>query len=67
METYKLKFTKVQLEMFRLFCVKAGEKLSQNKVAKLLQVSPTAVAKSLPLDFLKISKSKEMNLNLIQL
>ncbi len=69
MEIYKLKFTQLQMEMFRLLCIKAGDKLSQNKIAKLLKVSPTAVAKSLPKlnDLIKINKSKEMNLNLIQL
>jgi len=66
MDTYKLKFTKLQMEIFRLFCIKTGEKLNQRQIAKLLQVSPTAIAKSLPLleknNLLKIKKHKEMNL-----
>jgi predicted nucleotidyltransferase len=71
METYKLKFTQLQLEIFRLFCVKAGEKLNQRQIAKLLNVSPTAIAKALPVlekeELIKVSKSKEMNLNIVEL
>lgn len=71
MDIYKLKFTKLQLEIFRLFCIKAGTKLNQRKISKLLKVSPTAIAKSLKLlekEFLiKKEKNKEMNLNLVEL
>ncbi len=71
MEIYKQKFTKLQNEIFSLLCFKAGEKLNQRKIAKLLRVSPTAVAKSLYLlekeSLIKIEREKEINLNLISL
>lgn len=57
------------MEIFRLLCVKAGAKLSQRQVAKLLKVSPTAVAKALPLlknaRMAKVEKGN--NLNLVEL
>lgn len=66
METYKLKFTKLQREIFRLLCIKTGEKINQSQTAKLLKVSPTAIAKSLPKlekeNLITIERSKEMNL-----
>lgn len=71
METYKLKFTKVQVEIFRLLCIKAGEKINQNQLARILSVSPTAIAKSLPLleqeNIIKLHKSRTMNLTQIEL
>ena len=71
MDAYELKFTQLQLKIFRLFCVKTGEKLNQRQIAKFLNVTPTAIAKSLPLlekeKLLVIKKSKEMNLNLVEL
>src|SRR3989344_7294918 len=69
METYKQKFTRLQSEIFSLFCFKAGEKLSQRTIAKFLKVSPTAIAKVLPLlekeGLIKIEKGKNINLNFI--
>ena len=69
--TYKLQFTVLQQEIFRLLCIKTGNKLSQRKIAGLLDVSATAVGKSVALlekeKLIKISKSAEMNLNLIEL
>ena len=71
MDTYKLKFTQLQMEIFRLLCVKAGEQLNQRRVAKFLKVSPTAVAKALPPlekeGLAKITRSRNMNLTLIEL
>ncbi len=49
MDIYKIKFTVLQLEIFRLFCIKTGARLNQRQVAKLLHVTPTAIAKALPL------------------
>jgi|SRR3989338_7828949 len=49
MDVYKLKFTILQLEIFKLFCVKSGQQISQRQISKYLGVSPTAIAKSLPL------------------
>ena len=47
MEIYKLKFTQLQNEIFRVLCIKTGEKMSQRQIAKILKVSPTAVSKSI--------------------
>lgn len=46
MDIYKLKFTKLQNELFRLLCIRAGSSLSQREMARLLKVSPTAVGKA---------------------
>ncbi|MBI2207874.1 nucleotidyltransferase domain-containing protein [Candidatus Woesearchaeota archaeon] len=66
MDMYKQKFTKLQNEIFRLFCIKAGISLNQRGIARMLKVSPTAVAKSLPLlekeGLVNVQKSKGMNL-----
>jgi len=63
---YKQKFTKLQNEIFRLLCIKAGMSLNQRGIARMLKVSPTAIAKSAPLlekeELIKIKKSQEMNL-----
>jgi len=47
MDIYKLNFTVLEQEFFSLLCWKAGIKLSQRDIAKMLNVSPTAVANSL--------------------
>ena len=49
MDIYKVKFTALQQEIFRMLCVKAGLQISQRQIAKLLNVSPTAISNSLPL------------------
>ena len=71
MDTYKLKFTRLQNGIFRLLCIKAGKSLNQREIARILKVSPTAVAKAVKLlekeSMIKIEKSKTMNLTLIQL
>ncbi|MDP2749372.1 MAG: nucleotidyltransferase domain-containing protein [Nanoarchaeota archaeon] len=46
MDIYKLKWTILQAEIFSMLCLKAGEKLSQRELAKILKVSPTAVSNS---------------------
>lgn len=65
MDTHKIKQT-LEQEIFSLLCTKAGEKLSQREIAKLLKVSPTAVANSLKHlcgnNFIKIEKMKTINL-----
>jgi len=71
MNRYKLKFTRLQNEIFRLICIKAGESLNQREIAKKLNVSPTAIAKALQ-DLEKRGlvlnkKDKTMNLNLVEL
>ena len=67
---YKLKFTVLQLEIFKLFCVKSGQQISQRQISKYLGVSPTAIAKSLPLlqkeELLTITKGVT-NVNFVSL
>ena len=59
MDTYKLKWTPLDQEIFSLLCVKVQEKLSQREIAKLLKVSPTAVASS-------VKRLKEKKLLIIE-
>lgn len=70
MDIYKLKFTRLQMEIFRLFCVKTGSSLNQSQIAKLLKVTPTAVAKALKSlekeQIVKIAKGTT-NLNIVEL
>ena len=47
MDIYKVKWTKLGTEIFSFLCLRAGEKLSQREIAKILGVSPTAVANSI--------------------
>ncbi len=66
MDTCKLKWTALEREIFELLCIKLGEELSQREIAKILNVSPTAVANSLlkliKEDFILIRKMKNINL-----
>src|SRR3989344_5799447 len=66
METYKLKFTRLQNEIFRFLSIEAGMKFNQSKIAKMLKVSPTAIAKALPLLEKEELLKKIENLKLIQ-
>lgn len=65
MDICKLNFTGLQLEIFSLLCLRAGEKLSQREIAKLLHVSPMAVSKSMRTleesEFIKLEKTKNIN------
>jgi len=71
MDRYKLKFTRLQNEIFRLLCVRVGSKLNQREIAKELGVSPTAVSKALVLldreGIVVIEKVGKMNLMAIEL
>lgn len=71
MDMYKLKWTRLQMEILRLLCIKSGQKLNLRGIAGYLKVSPTAVSKSLPglekENLIKIDKSNLMNLFLIEL
>ena len=71
MDMYQIKWTGLQAEIFRLFCIKAGHTLNQRGVAEALKVTPTAVSKALiklqKEDFIKITRSKTMNLLTIEL
>lgn len=65
MDIYKLKWTVLQEEIFSLLCIRAGEKLSQREIAKILKVSPTAVANSIKKlkdsQLIKVEKTKTIN------
>ncbi len=71
MDTHKLKLTRLQNEIFRLLCVKAGESLNQREISKALEVSPTAVSKSLKglenENLIKVKRESKINLLLIEL
>ncbi len=66
MNPYKLKFTRLQNEIFRLLCIKAGMSLNQRGIAGILEVSPTAVSKAIKgmekEEMIKVEKSQTMNL-----
>ena len=65
MDIYKSKWTALQSEIFSLLCLRAGEKLSQREISKILNVSPTAVANSLEelkkYQFVRVEKTKTIN------
>ncbi len=65
MDICKLKWTVLEQEIFSLLCIKAGEKLSQREVAKILNVSPTAVSNSVKKlkdsNLIKVEKTKTIN------
>ena len=65
MDIYKLKWTILEQEIFSLLCIRAGERLSQREVAKILNVSPTAVSNSTKKlkdsNLIKIEKTKTIN------
>jgi predicted nucleotidyltransferase len=66
MDIYKLKWTSLQSQIFSLLSIRAGEEFSQREIAKLLNVSPTAVANSLKMltkeEIIIIKKIKNINL-----
>lgn len=70
MVMYKLKWTRLQAEIFRYFCIHAGQTQNLRGIAKALTVTPTAVSNALPElekeGFLKVKKSKTMNLLLVE-
>ena len=70
-DSYELKFTRLQNRIFRLLCVKVGGVVNQRAIAEILGVSATAVAKSLPLleeeGLIRVEKDSRMNLMLIEL
>src|SRR3989344_4697777 len=65
MDIYKLNSTVLEQEIFSLLCIKAGERLSQREIAKLLRVSPTAVSNSIKhlkeRNIVKVEKTKTIN------
>ncbi len=71
MDTYKVKWTQLQSEIFRLLCIKAGETLNQRTIAKMLRVTPTTIANALPLlereGLVSRERYNKMNLHMIKL
>lgn len=71
MDTNKLKFTKLQAEIFGFLCENIGNEINQSFLAKNLGVSSTAVAKALVYleknKIILVKRDKLMNLNIIQL
>lgn len=62
---HKLNWTTLEAEIFSLMCLRAGDKLSQREIAKILKVSPTAIANSLKKlnesKLIKVEKTKTIN------
>ena len=71
MEIYKEKFTSLQKEILRFFFIKSGESFNQRQIALNLNVSPTAIAKSLPAlekeSLIKLIKKEGDNRILVEL
>jgi len=65
MDTYKLNFTVLELEVLSFLSIRAGEKLSQREIAKALNVSPTAVANAVrnlaAKELIKVERTKTIN------
>ncbi|NQU78801.1 nucleotidyltransferase domain-containing protein [Candidatus Woesearchaeota archaeon] len=67
-DTYKLKLTSLQAQIFQLLCKRVGVRMSQREIALDLDVSATAVGKALKgLDFVDADRSSKLNLTLVQL
>lgn len=67
---YKIKWTRLQTEIFRLLCIKAGQILNLRGIARNLKVSPTAVSKALTElekeELVVVKKSEIINLLAIE-
>jgi len=65
MDIHQLNFTLLEQKIFALLCLRAGEKLSQREIAKLLKVSPTAVSNSIKKlrenSLINVEKTKTIN------
>lgn len=70
MDMYKVKWTRLQTEIFRFLCVKTGIKFNAREIAKELKVSPTAISNALPEvekeSLVRVERLKNMNLLLIE-
>ena len=66
MDMYTIKWTRLQAEIFRLFCIKAGQSLNLRGIARLLKKSPTAVSNALQglekQGLIKVKKADNINL-----
>jgi predicted nucleotidyltransferase len=71
MDMYKVKWTQLESSILRFLCIKAGSSFNVRAIAKELNVSPTAISNSVKNlekeNTIKITKSKIINLHLIEL
>jgi predicted nucleotidyltransferase len=63
MDKYKKKWTLLEQGVFELLSKKAGEKLSQRDIAKIVKASPTAVGQAIKTlgELVKVEKTKTIN------
>lgn len=62
MSMYNIKWTRLQAEIFRFLCIKAGQSLNLRSIARHLKKSPTAVSNALKnLEKEKLIKVKKAN------
>lgn len=66
MDMYSLKWTRLQSQIFRFLCIKAGQNFNIRSMALPLKVSPTAVSKSIneleKEQLIKVKKAERINL-----
>ena len=66
MDMYKIKWTRLQAEILRLLCIKAGHNMNLRGISRNLKVSATAVSNAMieleKEGLIKIKKSKMINL-----
>lgn len=71
MNIYTIKWTRLQNEIIRLLCIKAGLILNLREISRLLEVSPNAVSKALKKleeeNIISIKRNQHINLFSIQL
>ncbi|MBS3167156.1 nucleotidyltransferase domain-containing protein [Candidatus Woesearchaeota archaeon] len=71
MDTYHIKWTNLQSEIFRLLCIKAGTSLNLRSIARHLKKSPTAVSNALKglkkEELINVKKIENLNLLSIEL
>ena len=71
MDIREFYFSRLQGKIFRLLCIRSGDKLSQREIARYVQATPTGVAKALKelekKGYVKIQRSEKMNLHLVSL
>lgn len=67
MDIYKLKFTSLGVEMILFLSARAGETFSQRELAQHLNVSPTAVAKTIKQLGEYVTKDSTRTANLLSL
>ena len=71
MDTYKVKWTQLQSEIFRLLCIRAGQNLNLREIARILKKSPTAISDALKEmkkeGFVTVKRTGKINLLSIEL